>query len=109
MFSELLFFVTKNNNSVMPFTKGHTLSPGRKKGQLNKSTKTTRSMLTAIMDKNYDKVERVLSDLEGKEYVDAITKLLPYIAPKLQAIAVQDNREGEQVSITFMTSRQNHD
>ena len=70
----------------MPFTKGNSGNPlGRPKGSLNHSTKEVRELLSSSIDsrKIIDMLNRIE---EPTEYINAITKLLPYCLPKVKPI-----------------------
>ena len=78
----------------MPFTKGNSGNPlGRPKGSLNHSTKEVRELLSSALDTN--KIKEMLERIEEPtDYINAITKLLPYCVPKVKPIdAEMDDRE----------------
>jgi hypothetical protein len=71
---------------MVPFTKGNSGNPlGRPKGSLNHSTKEVRELLSSSIDsrKIIDMLNRIE---EPTEYINAITKLLPYCLPKVKPI-----------------------
>ena len=78
----------------MPFTKGNSGNPlCRPKGSLNTSTKEVRELLSSSIDsrKIIDMLNRIE---EPTEYINAITKLLPYCLPRVKPIdAEMDDRE----------------
>lgn len=79
----------------MGLKKGMTNNPnGRKKGIPNKSTQAIKDTLAPIISGQLDTLESDLQALKRdsiKDYIDAISKLLPYIAPKYSST----NIEGE--------------
>ena len=78
----------------MPFTKGNSGNPlGRPKGSLNHSTKEVRELLSSALDTN--KIKEMLERIEEPtEYINAISKLLPYCIPKVKPIdAEMDDRD----------------
>ena len=78
----------------MPFTKVNSGYPlGRPKGSLNHSTKEVRELLSSALDTN--KIKEMLERIEEPtDYINAISKLLPYCVPKVKPIdAEMDNRE----------------
>ena len=78
----------------MPFTKENSGNPlGRPKGSLNHSTKEVRELLSSALDTN--KIKEMLERIqEPTEYINAISKLLPYCVPKVKPIdAEMDDRE----------------
>ena len=78
----------------MPFTKGNSGNPlGRPKGSLNNSTKDFRELLSHSIDSN--KIMEMLNKIEEPlDYINAVSKLLPYCLPKVKPIdAEMDDRE----------------
>ena len=69
----------------MPFTKGNSSNPlGRPKGSLNSSTKEFRELLRHSIDSN--KIMMLKKIEEPVEYINAVSKLLPYCLPKVKPI-----------------------
>lgn len=69
---------------------------GRQKGTPNKvntTTAETKQMLQNVVTKQIEKLETTLSKLEPVERVNALSKLLPYILPKQQDIAITNTNE----------------
>lgn len=66
---------------------------GRQKGSLNKTTSELKSTLIELIEAEFEsgKIQTTLAALEGKDYMNAIKDILPYIISK----APQDvNLEG---------------
>ncbi len=62
---------------------------GRIKGvSTNKVTKTTRELVTAVIDNNLDRFQADLDALEPKDRVNAIIQLLKFNLPTLKAVEV---------------------
>ena len=59
---------------------------GRKKGTPNKMTKELRSVLKDIIYKELENIEERLDELEPKQRIELMIKLMPYIFPKLESI-----------------------
>lgn len=63
---------------------------GRKKGIPNKTTKETREFLSNLLNGQSENIEVALNYLhERKEYIaylNAVIKLLPYVAPRLKQV-----------------------
>jgi hypothetical protein len=70
----------------MPFTKGNSGNPlGRPKGSLNSSTKEFRELLSHSIDSN--KIMEMLNKIkEPTDYINAVTKLLPYYLAKVKPL-----------------------
>ena len=73
----------------MPFTKGNSGNPlGRPKGSLNHSTKEVRELLSSALNTN--KIKEMLERIEEPtDYINAISKILPYCVPKVKPIDVE--------------------
>ena len=66
---------------------------GRKKGTPNKATATTRQALEPIVQAEIERIPEYLDQLEPRDRITALTKLLPYVAPKLQSIELTEPEE----------------
>jgi hypothetical protein len=66
---------------------------GRKAGTPNATTKELRERISKIVDATFSELE--LMKLTNKERIELLGKLLPYIAPKLTTITI-DERKDEQ-------------
>ena len=73
---------------------------GRQKGTPNRTTKEAKQVLQNIVNKELENITTLLDKLEPKERIDSSIKLLPYIVPKQQEIAIE-NRESEFKNITI--------
>lgn len=58
---------------------------GRQKGTPNKSNATIKEFVQSIIDTNRQQVMRDIAELEAKDRVNAILKLLDYFLPKQTA------------------------
>ena len=87
----------------MPFKKGESGNPiGRPKGSLNKVTQELREQITQAIDTN--KICEMLNQITNPtEYINAITKLLPYIVCKKRPIVEQEYIEP--ITIVFNSDR----
>lgn len=63
---------------------------GRAKGTINKATAETKELLQKIVSNEIDKIDVLLAQLQPKERIDAIIKLLPYIVPKQSELVIED-------------------
>ena len=69
----------------MGLHKGHTNNPkGRPRGRRNKSTQPLRDWLLQLVNSNREQVERDIADLEPKERLQMLERLLQYVLPKPQ-------------------------
>lgn len=63
--------------------KGIVLNPkGRPKGTPNKTTSELKEVIKTIIDDELEKINEHLEQIEPKERLDFIVKLLPYVVPK---------------------------
>ena len=87
----------------MPFKKGESGNPvGRPKGSLNKVTQELREQITQAIDTN--KICEMLNQITSPlDYINAITKLLPYIVAKKRPIVEQEYVEP--ITIVFNSDR----
>ena len=65
--------------------KGMPKTGGRAKGTPNKVTNSLREWIASIIDKNKEQIESDLEELEPKERLQIILKLIDYVIPKAQA------------------------
>lgn len=73
---------------------------GRAAGTPNKVSGTLKEWLTSLIDKNRAQIEKDLQDLEPKERLQMIEKLMQYVIPKQAAQQVKldfDNMTDEQL------------
>jgi len=66
---------------------------GRSKGTPNKTTAETKQLLQNVVSKQIEMLETTLNKLEPVDRVNALSKLLPYILPKQQDIAITNTNE----------------
>lgn len=70
-----------------------TKTGGRAKGTPNRNTSETKQLLQNVVTKQIEKLETTLNKLEPVDRVNALSKLLPYILPKQQDIAITNTNE----------------
>ena len=76
----------------MAFKKGRSGNPqGR---PLDSSTQLIREGLKSVLD--FQKLESALMDLQGIQYIQAVSKMLPYLLPRLQEVVVVNLQELQQ-------------
>ena len=61
---------------------------GRPKGTPNKTTGDVRKMLSSFIGEKLETAMNDFDNLDTKDRFDIISKLLPYVAPKLQSTAI---------------------
>ena len=62
---------------------------GRTKGTLNRTTTETKELIQKIVSTELESITDLLKQLEPTERVNAIIKLLPYLIPKQQEVAIE--------------------
>jgi len=89
----------------MPFKKGTSGNPiGRPKGSVSTTTKLIREHISNAIDGN--KIKDMLDKIESPtEYINAITKLLPYSIGKVKAYEEIIEAEPMDIKITFVDSK----
>lgn len=69
------------------FKKGQSGNPGgRPKGTPNKTTTDLRAAVTSFLNANWSRVQKEFDQLEAKDKLQFIDKMLAYSLPKLQAV-----------------------
>jgi hypothetical protein len=78
----------------MPFKPGESGNPlGKPKGTKGKLSTKVKEALAAALEGELENIQELLNQLEPKERIDVIAKLLPYIAPKLAAQTISVDAE----------------
>jgi len=62
---------------------------GRQKGTPNKVTSTVKEWLAQLIDKNRRQMERDIKDLEPKDRLQVLERLMQYVVPKQQAVQAE--------------------
>lgn len=91
----------------MPFKKGNKYGNGRPKGSPNVVKRPMSEALVQLGQGEFDsgKVQRELDSLSGKDYIDAISRLLPYMVAKpTQSVDIETNAPF-QITLTSPISR----
>ena len=88
----------------MPFKKGTSGNPiGRPKGAVSTTTKLIREHISQAIDGN--KIMEMLDKIDSPtEYINAISKLLPYSIGKVRAYEEIEEREPIDIKIDFFTT-----
>ena len=66
---------------------------GRQKGTPNKVTASVKDWLSGLIDKNRKQIEKDIKQLEPKERLQVLEKLMQYVIPKQQAVSADVNIE----------------
>lgn len=72
---------------------------GRELGTPNKTTSELRRVLKHIVDDELQSLQNNINELEPKERIELLIKLLPYVMPKVQTVSARD---GEPIGIDWM-------
>jgi hypothetical protein len=75
----------------MKFEQGHPKYAGRAKGTPNKSTTNLKSSILSIVEKSFETIEDDLQDMETKEKVGFVLKLIEYVLPKQRETKIDFN------------------
>ena len=88
----------------MPFKKGTSGNPiGRPKGSVSTTSKLIREHISQAIDGN--KIMEMLDKIDSPtEYINAITKLLPYSIGKVKPYEEIEEREPIDIKINFFTT-----
>ena len=86
----------------MPFKKGTSGNPiGRPKGAVSTTSKLIREHISQAIDGN--KIMEMLDKIDSPtEYINAISKLLPYSIGKVKAYEEIEEREPISININFV-------
>lgn len=68
---------------------------GRQKGTPNRMTKELRTLLKDILYNEMERVGGYLEELEPKEKLEIVIKLMPYVFPKMEVAPHTDNEPWE--------------
>ena len=88
----------------MPFKKGTSGNPiGRPKGSVSTTTKLIREHISQAIDGN--KIMEMLDKIDSPtEYINAISKLLPYSIGKVKSYEEIEEIEPMDIKISFFTA-----
>lgn len=64
---------------------------GRPKGSKNKTTAQTKVRLQELVSKELDNFDKMLGNLEPKERMEIIIKILPFVLPKQTHLEIEEN------------------
>jgi hypothetical protein len=75
---------------------------GRTKGTLNRTTAETKELIQNVINSELDGISDLLAELQPKERLDTIIKLLPYIVPKQSEIAVENKERFSTITVNIV-------
>ena len=64
---------------------------GRQLGTPNKTTSELRRVLKHMVDNELQNLQDNINELEPKERIELLIKLLPYVMPKVQTVSPRDD------------------
>lgn len=64
---------------------------GRQKGTPNKLTKELRSVLKNILYLEIEQLQEHLTNIDPKQRIELIIKIMPYVLPKVTAVSYTEN------------------
>ena len=93
----------------MPFKKGTSGNPiGRPKGSVSTTTKLIREHISQAIDGN--KIMEMLDKIDSPtEYINAISKLLPYSIGKVKSYEEIEEIEPISININFVDTKEEED
>ena len=72
---------------------------GRELGTPNKTTSELRRALKHIVDDELQNLQDNINEIEPKERIELLIKLLPYVMPKVQTVSARD---GEPIGLDWI-------
>jgi hypothetical protein len=97
---------TTEGNRMPKFKKGESGNPkGRPPGAPNKTTVAVRESLEIALKGEIEKIPGLLRELDAKDRLEAISRLLPYISPKLQAAYLRDDTGPAVIRVVYENPR----
>ena len=72
---------------------------GRELGTPNKTTSELRRALKHMVDNELQNLQDNINELEPKERIELLIKLLPYVMPKVQTVS---RRDGEPIGLDWI-------
>lgn len=75
---------------------------GRSAGTPNKVSKEFRNVLSGIIENEINSIPEILKNLDPKDRLEIIIKLMPYVIPKLESVSFENETQNK-VSIMNIT------
>jgi DNA repair exonuclease SbcCD ATPase subunit len=80
---------------------------GRQRGSVNKTTKELRERIKEVVDMELQNIEAILEKLTEKERTDLLTKLLPFVLPKMNEHFVESKEPFNPIQIIISDDHYN--
>lgn len=94
----------------MKFDKGHSKVGGKTKGTPNKATRDQRELITALIEKNTEKIQKWIDKVEiqdPKRAFDMVLGLMEFSIPKLKAIDHQFGNSDVTIHVSIKRNEPN--
>jgi hypothetical protein len=75
----------------MTFIKGQGRIAGRQKGTPNKTTSNLKATIQNIVERQFETLESDLEELEGRDKINFVLKLIEYVLPKQRETKIDFN------------------
>lgn len=94
----------------MRFKKGQSGNPqGRPPGTANKTTEAIRATVNKFISDNLPNIQAEYENLEAKDKLEFLNKLLAYVLPKLQAVQMDATIEQTPIDLSKLSGKQAQD
>ena len=77
-------------------------NPGKPKGAVNQTTKEFRESLHEALKGDIERIPEYLKELNARDKLDALSKLLPYVMPKYQSIEIDGSITQQSIDLSAM-------
>ncbi|MBK7099474.1 MAG: hypothetical protein IPH58_15565 [Sphingobacteriales bacterium] len=91
----------------MAFKKGNSGNPqGRPAGTANKTTEAIRATVNQFISDNLPNIQAEYNNLESKDKLEFLNKLLAYTLPKLQAVQMDATIQPPPIDVSQLSNKQ---
>ena len=91
----------------MAFKKGNSGNPkGRPAGSANKTTEAIRATVNQFISDNLPNIQNEFDQMESKDKLEFLNKLLAYVLPKLQAVEMDATVQQAPIDISKLSGKQ---
>ena len=91
----------------MRYKKGESGNPkGRPAGSANKTTEAIRATVNQFINDNLPNIQAEYENLEAKDKLEFLNKLLAYVLPKLQAVEMDATVQQAPIDISKLSGKQ---